>query len=400
MAEGGETRIRSRNASEQSLQGLDTSSTTKEEAMEHLQDIIENSPDPAVEQKASKLLDTLKENDKKPGDLLSTFERTEFTEIVKRFKSCTKQVREVMRQLVELGVEQRVVHRQPGRDIGHILNAYEERLSSTKQRLQEALDRINVLNQELSSLRSQQSNERIIFEREIASMREEKTKDRALFEDEIRTLRDTIRRLEEDKRNLEQQITELREQMEKERDRNDKFKHDQKNLLEQMSKTHMEQIGQLKTTVDMLLEENKKLKTKDPYKLVGYCVTLITNALYKFVHGVERLRKNYYSIDNLENHLATGYQGDEHGRQAAETRWEDIKARIGWNDSAPALLNQLAETREKGANTFKCTVNYEEFSEAVRVMFSDKEIDQRETELIREIFVKCDDNLPMQGNLN
>ena len=85
MADG-ENRIRSRSASEQSLQGLDTHSTTKQEAIDVLEKIIRanENMDEDPDDNSKKLLKCLHETDNKQ-DLLSPPERSEFAKIVKNF---------------------------------------------------------------------------------------------------------------------------------------------------------------------------------------------------------------------------------------------------------------------------------------------------------------------------
>ena len=85
MAEG-ENRIRSRSASEQSLQGLDTHSTTKQEAIDVLEKIIRanENTDEDPDDNSKKLLKCLHDTDNKQ-DILSPPERSEFAKIVKNF---------------------------------------------------------------------------------------------------------------------------------------------------------------------------------------------------------------------------------------------------------------------------------------------------------------------------
>ena len=204
MAEG-ENRIRSRSASEQSLQGLDTHSTTKQEAIDVLEKIIRanENTDEDPDDNSKKLLKCLYETENKQ-DLLSPAERSEFFKIVKSFKGSRRAVVEsFLRQVgmeMELGIHQRGIiarNEQSGQ-----FAAMEEKLKFTKMRLQEALDRINILNQDLVQLRSLQSNERRTFENELADMRDEKTREGRRFEDEIRKLKETITKLEDDKQAL------------------------------------------------------------------------------------------------------------------------------------------------------------------------------------------------------
>ena len=265
----------------------------------------------------------------------------------------------------------------------------------TQMKLGEARHKISQLEDELSRQRSQQAQERLNLQKEIDGILEEKATERKRFTAEIRELKIFIDGLEEDKRQLEGKIRKLETQMAEDKSVNEKYRHEQTEMLQKLSENYMKEISTLKADVDKLKDENQRLKTHEPYKLVGYSVTLITNALYKHVHEGPNLRKKYYSIDLLENHLQTKYRNDEEGKAAAQQRWEQIKKIIGWNDSLPPLLNQLAENREKGSSHVDYTVDYEEFSEAVRRMYSDKEIDLNEMELIRDLFVKCMDRLPM-----
>ena len=418
MAEG-EGRIRSRSASEHSLQSLDTHSTTKQEAIDHLQYIIRSNEhaDEELDENAKKLLKCLSDSEKKPDDLLTSPERSDFIKVVKSFKTLHKGVVEVTRLLEVWQGIRTLAHKN---DPSHLaIITLEEQLTSTKARLKEAQERIEVLDQELTQIRSKQSSERIMFEKELASMREEKMRQRSLFEEEIRTLKITINKLEEDKRALERQINELRDKIQEEKAINEKYKQEQKELLETVSQTNIREIGilrkeqddkleevnkthsremqKLKTDVHQLMEDNRKLKTRDPYKLVGYGVTLITNALYKHVHKIAQLRKNYYSINDLESHLENNYQGNEERRQEAQDRWDAIKRTIGWTGNARALINQLAENREKGTRHDNINLTYGDFSEVVKVMFNQNEIDQREMHLIKDLFAKCSEVLPMQA---
>ena len=414
MADG-ENRIRSRSASEQSLQGLDTHSTTKQEAIDVLEKIIRanENTDEDPDDSSKKLQKCLLESDNKQ-DLLSPAERSEFVKIVKSFKG-GRRAESLIRQFgmeMELGIHQRGIIAR-NEQFGQFA-AMEEKLKSTKMRLQEALDRINILNQDLAQLRSLQSNERRTFENELADMRDEKTRERRRFEDEIRKLKETITKLEDDKQALERQIKELRLKMDEERAVNERFKLEQSQLLGQLSTTNLKEIGklrkeqddkietlstkhaqeieQLNSSVGELLEENRRLKTRDPYKLVAQGVTLVTNALFKHVHNRTQLRKNYYSIDDLESHLTPGY-GDEEERRAAARRWEEIKNDIGWTQRAKTLISQLAENRERGTRRDAVRISYQDFSEAVRIMLTDNELDQDEARLIRDLFANCDASL-------
>ena len=245
-------------------------------------------------------------------------------------------------------------------------------------------------------------------------MRDEKARERRRFEDEIRKLKETITKLEDDKQALERQIKELRLKMDEERAVNERFKQEQSQLLEQLSKTnfnefgklrkeqdekiqalstkHAQEIEQLNSSVGELLEENRRLKTRDPYKLVAQGVTLVTNALFKHVHNRTQQRKNYYSIDDLESHLTPGY-GDEEERRSAARRWEEIKIAIGWNQRTKTLISQLAENRERGTGNNVVRISYQDFSEGVRIMLNDNELDQDEARLIRDLFANCNANL-------
>ena len=202
--------------------------------------------------------------------------------------------------------------------------------------------------------------------------------------------------------------------MDEERAVNERFKQEQRQLLEQLSTTNLKEIGklrkeqddkietlstkhvreieQLNSSVDELLEENRRLKTRDPYKLVAQGVTLVTNALFRHVHNRTQLRKNYYSIDDLESHLTPGY-GDEEERRSAARRWEEIKNAIGWNQRAKTLISQLAENRERGTRNNVVRISYQDFSEAVRIMLDHNELDQDEARLIRDLFANCNANL-------
>ena len=416
MAEG-ENRISSRRASEQSLQGLDTHSTTKQEAIDVLEKIIRvnEHADEDLDESSKKLLKCLLETENKQ-DLLSPAERSEFVKIVKSFKGGRRAVVEsLIRQAgleMALGIHERRIIA-PSEQSGQIA-AMEENLISTKIRLQDALDRINILNQDLAQLRSLQSNERRIFENDLADMRDEKTRERRRFEDEIRKLKDTITKLEDDKHALERQIKELRLKMEEEKVVNERFKQEQTQLLEQLSKTnlkeirklgkeqdekmqtlstkHAQEIGQLNSSVGELIEENRRLRTRDPYKLAAHGVTLVTNALYKHVHNRTQLGKNYYSIDALEDHLETAYD-DEEERSSAVRRWDEIKNAIGWNQQAKTLISQLAENRERGTRSTAIRINYEDFSEAIRIMLDENELDQEEARIIRDLFANCNATL-------
>ena len=410
--------IRSRSASEQSLQGLDTHSTTKQEAIDVLEKIIRvndnEHADEDLDDSSKKLLKCLLETENKQ-DLLSPAERSEFVKIVKSFKGQGGRravVESLIRQAgleMALGIHHRGIIA-PSEQSGQIA-AVEENL---KIRLQDALDRINILNQDLAQLRSLQSNERRIFENDLAAMRDEKTRERRRFEDEIRKLKDTISKLEDDKQALERQIKELRLKMDEERAINERYKHEQTQLLEQLSKTnlkeigklrkeqdekmqtlstkHAQEIGQINSSVGELIEENRRLRTRDPYKLAAHGVTQVTNALYKHVHNRAQLRKNYYSINDLEDHLETAYD-DEEERSSAVRRWDAIKNAIGWNQQAKTLISQLAENRERGMRSTAIRIKYEDFSEAIRIMLDDNELDQDEARVIRDIFVNCNANL-------
>ena len=418
MAEG-ENRIRSRSASEQSLQGLDTHSTTKQEAIDVLEKIIRanENTDEDPDNNSKKLLKCLHETDNKQ-DLLSPPERSEFAKIVKNFirGGRNRAVVESLIRQVGLGMALDIHQRGMIAPNEHFAQfaAMEEKLISTKIQLQDALDRINILNQDLAQLRSLQSNERRTFENELAELRDEKARERRRFEDEIRKLKETITKLEDDKQALERQIKELRLKMDEERAVNERFKQEQSQLLEQLSKTnfnefgklrkeqdekiqalstkHAQEIEQLNSSVGELLEENRRLKTRDPYKLVAQGVTLVTNALFKHVHNRTQLRKNYYSIDDLESHLTPGY-GDEEERRSAARRWEEIKIAIGWNQRTKTLISQLAENRERGTGNNVVRISYRDFSEGVRIMLNDNELDQDEARLIRDLFANCNANL-------
>ena len=266
---------------------------------------------------------------------------------------------------------------------------------ATHKKLREAREKISQLEEELSRQRSQQARERLDLQKEIDGLLGQKATERQRFIAEIRELKTFIDGLEEDKRQLEGKIRKLETEMAEDKSANEKYKQEQAEMLQKLSENYMKEISTLRADVDKLKDENQRLKTHEPYKLVGYSVTLITNALYKHVHEGPNLRKKYYSIDLLENHLQTKYRNDEEGQASAQQRWKQIKEIIGWNDSLPPLLHQLAENREKGSSPVDYTVDYEEFSEAVRIMYSDKEIDWNEMELIRDLFVKCMDRLPI-----
>ena len=396
---------------EQLLSSIDVPNVTKQQAVDNLRKIISTNGGQEVEidKGATELLKCIEENYDKSDDTLSPSDKNEYHKITQ-----VAQLLHNIRAMGQLGIEVGVRQRNVVSSVNAPLEALIEKQKITKTQLQDGLARINVLNQELVQVRSQMSSERIDFDNERASMREERNRERREREEEIRALKTIIAKLEDDKTNLERKIGELRSdkehlerqirdlriQMEEEKSANERYKQKQAELVQKVSETNMREIAKLKNNVDELMQENSKLKTREPYKLVGYCVTLITNALYKFVHDQAQLRKNYYSIDDLENHIGSRYRGNVQGRSSAERRWEDIKEKIGWSDSTPALLNQLAENRERGPGNLSVSVKYQEFSEAVRVMFNDKELDQNEMESIRDLFVKCDDNLPMQPSSN
>ena len=73
-----------------------------------------------------------------------------------------------------------------------------------------------------------------------------------------------------------------------------------------------------------------------------------------------------------------------------------MKRTIGWDDNAKDLVDELAEYRERGANTMNVSISYPEFSEAVRMMYTENELENSEAELIRDLFSKCLRNLPME----
>ena len=365
---------------------------TKQQAVDNLTKIISNKSgrETEIDKEATELLKYINENYDKSDDALSLADRKKYHEITLEAHISLHNLM-AMRQILGIEVRQGNVVQ----SVNGPLAVLDEKLNMTKIQLQDAKDNIAVLKQELTQVRLQINSERNIFENERMTMHGERRE----REEEIRALKTTIiklgdnkielekkiRELQSDKEGLEKQIRDLRIQMEEEKAANEKYKREQDELVQK-----------LRTNVDGLMIQNEKLKSREPYKLVGYSITLITNALYKFVHAQAQLKKKYYSIDDLENHLKSRYRENEEGRRSAEKRWEDIKEKIGWNDDTPALLNLLAENREKGPCNFNVPVNYTEFSEAVRVMFKDKELDQNEMELIRDLFVKCDDNLEMQ----
>ncbi len=386
MAEGTSTEIHRR------LSDLDLSQLTKEDAIKNLQN-IQNHPmtDNQLKQEANNLQKVIEENGQGLGEILCSQNKKE---LCKFFEKCrtVETLAKFFGQSVSL-----FASRQDD------VMAIQDNLDRTRRRLQDAMDKINVLNQELQQVRLQQRKERNEFEAEISHIKEEKTRQQRGFEDEIRDLRSTIRTLEQDKEALQREIRELRTKLEEEQAAIEKFKQDQRETVEKLSETSMKEIGRhqhelddIKTSVQELKEENKKLKTRDPYKLVGFGVTLMANALYKYVHNVDRLRKNYYPIATLQSHLTTRYGSDEEGHNDAQRRWNEMKRTIGWDDNAKDLVDELAEYRERGANTMNVSISYPEFSEAVRMMYTENELENSEAELIRDLFSKCLRNLPME----
>ena len=384
MAEGGDRRV-SLHGRQSPFQMFNIGVSTKKEAIGALEEIMKKGSDTSKELKqlSEDLLKSLKTGN--PDDPLSEMEKVNYIAITQA--------------IYDKNVSGGHIAILPGLTSGLIKSSLaidlENKLMDTQIKLREARLKISELEEELSRQRSQQARERVALQKEIDGIQEEKASERQRFTAEIRELKMFIDGLEEDKRQLEGKIRKLKTQMEEDKCANERYKQEQKEILQKLSENYTKDILALKADVDKLKDENQRLKTHEPYKLVGYGVTLITNALYKHVHEVPNPRKNYYSINQLENHLQTRYRNDEAGRLSAEQRWKQIKEIIGWNDSLPPLLNQLAENREKGSSHVDYSVEYHEFSEAVRIMFSEKEIDQSEMELIRDLFVKCNDSLPM-----
>ena len=384
MAEGGDRRI-SLHGRQSPFQMLNIGVSTKKEAIGALEEITKKGSDTPKELKqlSEDLLKSLKTSN--PDEPLNELEKVDYMAIAQGMndKHLSERNITVLSQLAS------------GLMKSPFAIELEDKLRDTQSKLREARQKINELEEELSRQRSQQARERLERQKEIEGILEVKARERQRFTEEKRELKMFIDGLEEDKRQLEGKIKKLETQMEEDKCANERYKQEQRDILRKLSENYMKDISALKADVDKLKDENQRLKTHEPYKLVGYGVTLITNALYKHVHEVPNPRKNYYSIDQLENYLQTKYRNNEAGRRSAEQRWKQIKEIIDWNDSLPPLLNQLAENREKGSSHVDYTVEYHEFSEAVRIMYSEKEIDQSEMELIRDLFVKCNDRLPM-----
>lgn len=378
-----------------SLRDPDLLNTTKAGAIDALTGLRATTQDENLRKQISDFLASLENNAQEPNTPLEPADLQKFLSLLYQFRPQGLEMR-----LGTLGFE--VIQRAANVHTNH-LQSMEDDLTHTKQRLQEALNRIKDLNSDVVQLRQQLRTEQDGFQTQLQGVREEKRRQQQQFEEEIRNLKAEIRDLEKYKDNLEKQIRDLRVKLQEEKECFEKYKHDNKRLVEQISdnsmkeiRRHQQEIEELKVNVDLLMEENRKLKTRDPYKLVANAVTKVTNALYCHVHPSLRKRKNYYAVETLQSHLVTKYAGREDERRLAEKRWTDMSQRIGWTDDAATLLGQLAEQRERGNEALRLSVGYEEFTEAVRIMYNQNELDEEEMALLRDLYLKCLDNLPLQ----